>query len=166
MSKMKEKVIFPGTFDPITYGHRDLIERASLMFDVVIVAVAENKNKHPVFTLKERVEMARTTLATIKNVEIHGFNNLLIDFAKQQGAKALVRGLRVISDFEYEFQLANMNRRLDASVETIFLTPAEQYSFISSSLVREIASLGGDVSAFVHSSVEKELKIRLREHVK
>lgn len=158
---MSYKVIFPGTFDPITNGHRDLIERAATLFESVIVAVAENKRKAPFFSLKDRVAMAREVLKSYKNVEVCGFNNLLMDFAKQRGAKAIIRGLRVVSDFEYEFQLANMNRRLSPEIETLFLTPSEQYSFISSSLVREIADLGGDVSSFVHETVANLLKERM-----
>jgi len=159
---MKGKVVFPGTFDPITNGHRDLIERASRLFETVIVAVAENKRKSPFFSMQDRVAMAKDVLAHLKNVEICGFNNLLIDFALQKEARVIIRGLRVVSDFEYEFQLSNMNRRLNADIETLFLTPAEQYSFISSSLVREIASLGGDVSSFVHEKVARLLKERLK----
>ncbi len=159
---MKTKVIFPGTFDPITNGHRDLIERAARLFDTVIVAVAENKRKTPFFTLTERVNMAKTVLSTLKNVTVFGFDILLMDFAKQQNATAIIRGLRVVSDFEYEFQLANMNRRLNTEIETLFLTPAEQYSYISSSLVREIAALNGDVSSFVHKTVAKALKLRFK----
>ncbi len=157
---MKECVIFPGTFDPITHGHRDLIERAAKMFKQIIVAVAENKRKSPFFSLAERVEMAKKVLSPLTNVKVCGFNNLLIAFAKEKNALAIVRGLRVISDFEYEFQLANMNRHLDPNIETIFLTPSEPYSFISSSLVREIAALQGDVSSFVHESVAALLKER------
>lgn len=160
---MNERVVFPGTFDPITNGHRDLIERASKMFGHIIVAVAENKRKTPFFTLQERVEMARAVLAPFKNIEICGFNNLLMDFVKQKEARAVVRGLRVVSDFEYEFQLANMNRRLAPNIETVFLTPSEQYSFISSSLVREIAALDGDVSSFVHEKVAFHLKERFKQ---
>ncbi len=157
---MDYSVIFPGTFDPITNGHLDLIERAAKMFSKVIVAIAENKRKNPFFTLEERVDMAKTVLSHIKNVEVKGFGNLLADFTKACGAYAVVRGLRVVSDFEFEFQLANMNRRLYPEFETIFLTPSLQFSFISSTLVREIASLKGDVSPFVHTIVEKKLKER------
>ncbi len=157
---MKTKVVFPGTFDPMTNGHRDLIERAARMFGTVVVGIAENKRKSPFFSLTERVSMAKTILSPLNNVEVCGFGTLLMDFAKTKGATAIVRGLRVVSDFEYEFQLANMNRRLDAEIETLFLTPAEQYSYISSSLVREIASLGGDVSFFVHKVVADALKAR------
>ena len=161
---MKTKVIFPGTFDPMTDGHRDLIERATKLFGTVIVGIAENKRKSPFFSLSERVSMAETILAHLDNVEVCGFSTLLMDFAKKNGATAIIRGLRVVSDFEYEFQLANMNRRLDADIETLFLTPAEQYSYISSSLVREIASLGGDVSYFVHETVSDALKARFKTH--
>lgn len=155
---MNHTVVFPGTFDPITNGHQDLIERAGKMFGRVIVAIAENKKKSPLFSLDERVAMAKEVLAHITNVEVCGFNILLAEFSKQNNAKAIVRGLRVVSDFEYEFQLANMNRRLVPEIETLFLTPSEQYSFISSTLVREIASLNGDVTAFVHKIVAQKLK--------
>jgi len=157
---MNTQVIFPGTFDPITNGHRDLIERAAKMFERVIVAVAENKRKGPFFSLIERVAMVEKTLSHLSNVEICGFDNLLMDFARQKGAKIIIRGLRVVSDFEYEFQLSNMNRRLNAEIETLFLTPAEQYSFISSSLVREVAALGGKVAPFVHEAVAQLLERR------
>ena len=151
-------VIFPGTFDPITHGHKDLVQRAANLFKHVVVAIAANTRKGPKFTLEQRVMMAKEVLADVPEVEVCGFETLLIDFAKQKKAKAIIRGLRAVSDFEYEFQLANMNRRLCTDIETLFLTPAEQYSFVSSSLVTEIASLGGDVSAFVHPIVAKALK--------
>jgi len=154
---MNYSVIFPGTFDPITNGHRDLIERASKMFEKVIVAVAENKQKNPCFSLEERVKMTKIVLNHIQNIEVVGFNNLLVEFTREKEAKAVIRGLRVVSDFEYEFQLANMNRRLAPEIETIFLTPSEQFSFISSTLLREIAAHGGDVSSFVHQDVAKAL---------
>jgi pantetheine-phosphate adenylyltransferase len=153
-------VVFPGTFDPITNGHRDVIERASQMFDKVIVAIAENKRKSPFFSLDERVSMAKTVLHHLSNVEVWGFGNLLAEFSREKGVKAIIRGLRVVSDFEYEFQLANMNRRLEPDIETLFLTPSEQYSFISSTLVREIASLKGDVTSFVHEKVALKLQGR------
>jgi pantetheine-phosphate adenylyltransferase len=151
-------VIFPGTFDLITNGHQDLIERTAQLFDKVVVAVAANPRKIPTFSLQERVFLAAEVLKPLFNVEVCGFDNLLVDFAKQWDSRVLVRGLRAVSDFEYEFQLSNMNRRLSHDIETIFLTPAEKHAFISSSLVKEIASLGGDVSTFVHPSVEVALR--------
>lgn len=157
------KVVFPGTFDPITNGHVDLIERAAKMFSQVVVAVAENTRKGPHFDIKTRVALAKDVLSSYKNVEVQGFSSLLAHFVREQGAQAIIRGLRAISDFEYEFQLANMNRRLAPDIETIFLTPGEQYSFISSSLVTEIAQLGGDVSAFVPEAVVKILRQRFHK---
>ena len=151
--------IYPGTFDPITQGHTDLVERGARLFDRLIIGVAANPapGKHPLFVLEERVELARASLAHVQNVEIQGFDCLLINYARRIGARVIVRGLRAVSDFEYEFQLAGMNRRLYPGIETIFMTPAEQYAFISSSLVREVARLGGDVSAFVHPQVQAAL---------
>lgn len=160
---MTYTVIFPGTFDPITNGHQDLIKRAASLYQKVVVAIAENKLKKPFFSLEDRVDMARKSLQSLQNVEVHGFKNLLMDFANQHQAKVIIRGLRVVSDFEYEFQLANMNRKLNADIETLFLTPSEQYSFISSSLVREIAVLGGDVSKFVPKEVLTALNKRVKE---
>lgn len=154
-------VVFPGTFDPITNGHIDLIERASKLFSHVIVAVAKNTRKGPLFSLTERVEMAREALTHLSNVSVVGFEILLAEFAKQQGATAIIRGLRAISDFEYEFQLANMNRHLMPEVETLFLTPAEKYSFISSTLINEIAGLNGDISPFVPTMVAKKLQEKI-----
>lgn len=159
---MNRIVVFPGTFDPITNGHQDLIERATKMFDKVIVGIAENKQKNPCFSLEERINMAKTVLGSIKNVEVYGFNNLLVEFTRAQKASAVVRGLRVVTDFEYEFQLANMNRRLAPDIESIFLTPSEQFSFISSTLLREIAAHGGDVSSFVHPEVVQALIKRFK----
>jgi pantetheine-phosphate adenylyltransferase len=159
---MQITAVYPGTFDPITNGHTDLVERASRLFDRVIVAVAENAGKSAAFTLGERVAMAETALTGLPNVTVVGFDSLLVDFVRAQNAQVILRGLRAVSDFDYEFQLAGMNRRLAADVETLFLTPAEQYAFISSSLVREIAQLGGDVSAFVHESVRAALSNRMR----
>ena len=150
-------VIYPGTFDPITNGHTDLVERASRMFDKVIVAVAESPNKKPLFDLKERCDLAGEVLSHMKNVEIAGFNTLLAHFVREKNAQVLLRGLRAVSDFEYEFQLANMNRALAPEVESVFLTPHEKHSYISSTLVREIARLNGDVAQFVHPLVEKAL---------
>jgi pantetheine-phosphate adenylyltransferase len=146
-------VIYPGTFDPITNGHTDIIQRAAKMFDTVVVAIAGNASKTPIFPLAERVALAEEVLRHLPNVQVKGFDHLLVDFARELGAQYLLRGLRAVSDFEYEFQLASMNRHLAPELETLFLTPAEQYSYISSSLVREIARLGGDVQQFVHSNV-------------
>ena len=154
--------IYPGTFDPITNGHVDLVQRATRLFDKVIVAIAENAGKSPVMPLAERIALARDALTGIPNATVCGFSNLLIEFVKQQGASVITRGLRAVSDFEYEFQLASMNRHLDAEVETVFLTPAEQYSYISSSLVREIAKLGGDIGPFVPANVAAALRNRMR----
>ena len=151
-------VVYPGTFDPITNGHADIIARAARLFDRVILGVAANPGKQPVFGLEERVAMARAAIEGMPKVEIVSFRTLLMDFVREQGANAVLRGLRAVSDFEYEFQLASMNRRLAPEIETIFLTPAEQYAYISSSLVREIAALGGDVSEFVHPVVQRALR--------
>ena len=145
--------VYPGTFDPITRGHEDLVRRASALFDRVIVGVAESRSKRPFFTTDERVDMAREILAAYPNVEVRGFSCLLMDFMNQCNARIIVRGLRAVSDFEYEFQMAGMNRVLRPDVETVFLTPADQYMFISATMVREIASLDGDVSKFVQPSV-------------
>ncbi|MFZ5504859.1 MAG: pantetheine-phosphate adenylyltransferase [Pseudomonadota bacterium] len=145
--------VYPGTFDPITRGHEDLVRRAAAMFDRVIVGVAESRSKRPFFTTEERVDMAREILAAYPNVEVRGFSCLLMDFLSECQARIIVRGLRAVSDFEYEFQMAGMNRALRPDVETVFLTPADQYMFISATMVREIASLGGDVSKFVQPSV-------------
>lgn len=158
---MKITAIYPGTFDPITNGHTDLVERASRLFDKVIVSVAAVSGKNPVFNLDERVALAKDVLASLPNVEVCGFNILLVDFMREKGASVILRGLRAVSDFEYEFQLASMNRNLNPDIETMFLTPAEQYTYISSSLVREIASLGADVSPFVHEKVVAALKERI-----
>lgn len=152
--------VYPGTFDPITNGHSDLVQRACRLFDRVIVAVAVNPTKNPVFSLTERVELARLVLSDCENAEIRSFDSLLVRFAKDCGADVILRGLRAVSDFEYEFQLAGMNRHLAADLETLFLTPAEQFTFISSGLVREIAALGGDVDPFVHSEVKAALRRR------
>lgn len=149
--------IYPGTFDPITNGHLDLVARAAQLYDEIIIAVAENKTKTPLFSLTERVALAQTVTAEFQNVRVIGFDNLLVECAKQYGARVIMRGLRAVSDFEYEFQLAGMNRRLAPDLETVFLTPAEQYEFISSSMIREIARLKGDVSCFVAECVHQQL---------
>jgi len=155
--------VYPGTFDPITNGHTDLIHRAARLTERLIVAVAENPNKQPYFTLTERTEMARGAVRSLEleHIEVRSFRGLLIHFAQEMGARVLIRGLRAVSDFEHELQLAEMNRRLDPRIETLFLSPAAEYAVVSSSLVRELAALGGDVSPFVHHRVEAELKRRM-----
>jgi len=158
---MNVKALYPGTFDPITNGHSDLVARAAKMFDHVVVAVAESSGKNPMFDVEERVDLAKQVLAPIKNVNVVGFRNLLVHCLKDNDADIIVRGLRAVSDFEYEFQLAAMNRRLDPDVETIFLTPGEDYTFVSASLIREIAKLDGDVSPFVDPLVLKAIKGKL-----
>ena len=150
---MKNIAVYAGTFDPITFGHVDLVNRATSIFDRVIVAIAESPKKSPLFSLEERVELASAVLDQYKNVEVAGFNSLLLDFAAQHGANVILRGLRTVTDFDYEFQLASMNRHLNPNIESIFLMPSENYMYIASSLVREIASLGGDVKAFVPEPV-------------
>ena len=155
------KAVYPGTFDPLTRGHEDLVRRAATLFDKLVLAIADSKAKKPFFTLEERIAMAREVLGDMKNVEVVGFSSLLTEFVKKQGARVVLRGLRAVSDFEYEFQLAGMNRNLYPEMETIFLTPSEQHMFISATLVREIASLGGDVSKFVHPHIEKKLKAKV-----
>lgn len=162
MSGKHITAIYPGTFDPITNGHSDLVQRAAQIFDRVIVAVAANPGKAPAFDLAQRIALARTVLAEHANVEVCGFDSLLVEFTQARGAQVIVRGLRAVSDFEYEFQLAGMNRKLAPGIETLYLMPAEQYSYISSSLVREIAALGGRVADFVHPEVEAALHARRR----
>ncbi len=159
---MQTTAIYPGTFDPVTRGHADLVCRAARLFERVIVAVAKSTSKQTVFSLDERLAMAREVLAEYPNVEVCAFDGLLVEFARSRGATVILRGLRAVSDFEYEFQLAGMNRKLADDIETMFLTPAEQYTYISSSLVREIAALGGDVAPFVHDVVMAELENKLR----
>lgn len=158
MPKKPLIAVYPGTFDPITNGHADLVKRASKVFDTLIVAVADSTGKGPTFNVNKRIEMAKEVLSDIENVKVMGFSVLLADFVKEVKAKVILRGLRAVSDFEYEFQLASMNRRLIPNVETMFLTPAEQYSFISSSLVKEISKLDGNVSDFVNPLVQKALQ--------
>jgi pantetheine-phosphate adenylyltransferase len=152
--------VYPGTFDPITNGHSDLVRRASKLFGRIIVAIAKNTGKSPAFQLDQRVALVETVLKGVKNVEICSFDNLLVEFVQQNQGDVILRGLRAVSDFEYEFQLAGMNRRLAPDVETMFLTPAEQFAYISSGLVREIAALGGNVSEFVHPAVQAALSER------
>ena len=159
---MKVIALYPGTFDPITNGHTDLVRRAARLFDEVIIAVAANPQKKPLFNLSERVELARAVLADVKGVRVTGFDNLLVDCVRQHGANVILRGLRAASDFEYEFQLAGMNRRLAPEVETVFMTPSEQEMFISASLVKEIALLGGNVSEFVDARVAAAMAAKIR----
>lgn len=158
---MTNIAIFPGTFDPITLGHQDLIERAASIFDQVIVAVAENNIKKPLFGLNERITLAESAVRNVKNVKVAGFNNLLVEFAAQQNAKIIIRGVRIATDFEYELQLANMNKTLNPKIETLFLTPAENYSYVSSTLVKEICRLKGDINSFVNSTVKQALQDKL-----
>jgi pantetheine-phosphate adenylyltransferase len=160
---MNNKAIYPGTFDPITLGHEDLIRRAARLFDTVIVAVADSSAKRPFFTRDERVNMARTVLKDVKNVEVVGFSGLLMKFVRQNKARVVIRGLRAVSDFEHEFQLAGMNRGLYPDVETLFLTPGEQYMFVSATIVREISVLGGDVRKFVPPIVARRLKAKIKQ---
>ncbi|MEE9310346.1 MAG: pantetheine-phosphate adenylyltransferase [Cocleimonas sp.] len=153
----KQIALYPGTFDPITNGHIDLVQRAAKLFDTVIVSIAASSKKNPKFSLEERVDLAKKVLVDCPNVIVKGFDVLLIDFAREQKATVLIRGLRAVSDFEYEFQLASMNRNLAPDLESVFLMPADEHSFISSSLVKEVAALGGDVSKFVHPIVFEAL---------
>ena len=155
--------VYPGTFDPITNGHTDLVTRAARVFSKVIIAIAESPHKKPLFSLEERIRLAENEMAQLDNVEVVGFSNLLVEFVQQIGASVIVRGLRAVSDFEYEFQLASMNRHIAPSVETLFLTPDEDYSFISSSLVKEVARLNGDVSEFVCEEVQQAMTKRFQE---
>ncbi len=156
------KAVYPGTFDPLTRGHEDLVRRASRLFDTFVLGIADSRAKRTFFTLEERIGMAREVLADVKNVTIVGFSGLLTDFVRAQNARVVLRGLRAVSDFEYEFQLAGMNRALNPEFETVFLTPGEQHMFISATLVREIATLGGDVSKFVHPVVRANLAAKVK----
>ena len=160
---MRTTAVYPGTFDPITLGHEDLARRAARLFDRVILAVADSRAKRPFFTLDERVEMARDAVKDIRNVEVVGFSGLLMRFVQERGARVVVRGLRAVSDFEYEFQLAGMNRGMYPDVETVFLTPGEQFMFISATIVREISVLGGDTSKFVPPHVAERLKDKIKQ---
>ncbi|MEQ3695472.1 MAG: pantetheine-phosphate adenylyltransferase [Pseudomonadales bacterium] len=157
------RVVYPGTFDPITNGHTDLIERASRLFDEVVVAIAPNTKKNPLFTLEQRVSMVKEVTQHLPSVQVIGFEGLLVDVVRKNKATGVLRGLRAVSDFEYEFQLANMNRALAPEVESLFLTPADHLSYISSTLVREIAALHGDVTKFVHPKVAEALKLRFEQ---
>jgi len=158
----KNIAVYPGTFDPLTNGHEDLVRRAASLFGNVIVGIAESSSKRPFFCLDERVELAREVLKDLPNVEIKGFNCLLMEFMRQNKAQVILRGLRAVSDFEYEFQMAGMNRNLYPEVETVFLTPGEQYMFISATMVREIATLGGPVEKFVHPHVAQRLAEKIK----
>ena len=159
---MKRSAVYPGTFDPITNGHTDLVRRAASIFNRVVVAIAANPNKAPMFPLEKRVELTRAVLADLPNVEVMGYSGLTVDFARRNELFVIVRGLRAVSDFEFEFQLANMSRHLSREIETVFMTPQEQFTFISSTLVREIAVLGGDVSEFVHPLVQVAFRGKVR----
>jgi len=159
---MQKNVVYPGTFDPVTYGHIDLIERATRIFDHVTVAIAAGYHKTPFFSVDERVDMVREVFANNQKVEVHGFSSLLLNFMHEHDSRIILRGLRVVSDFDYEFQLAGMNRQLDPEIESLFLMPAENYTYVSSSFVREIAQLGGDVRKFVPPSVAARLAARLK----
>jgi len=156
------KAIYPGTFDPLTRGHEDLVRRASGLFDALVLGIADSRAKRTFFTLEERIGMARDVLGDVKNLTVVGFAGLLTDFVRAQNARVVLRGLRAVSDFEYEFQLAGMNRALNPEFETMFLTPGEQHMFISATLVREIATLGGDVSKFVHPVVREKLAAKVK----
>jgi pantetheine-phosphate adenylyltransferase len=160
---VNRSAVYPGTFDPITRGHEDLVRRAAGIFDRVVVAIAANPNKAPMFSSEERAELARDVLADLPNVQVVGYSGLTVEFAKREGIAVIVRGLRAVSDFEFEFQLANMGRHIAPGVETIFLTPKEHFTFISSTLVREIATLGGDVSQFVHPLVEAAFRRKVKK---
>ncbi len=162
---MTRKIVYPGTFDPVTRGHEDLVRRAARIFDEVVVAVAANASKRPFFSLEERVMMARESLTDLPGVRVVGFDGLLVDFVRQEGTHLVLRGLRAVSDFEYEFQLAGMNRSLYPDLETVFMTPGEQYMFLSASMVREIARLGGDVRPFVPPRIAERLAAKLNQNI-
>ena len=160
---MKTRAVYPGTFDPITRGHEDIVRRAASIFEHVVVAIAANPNKTPTFTIEQRVQLATGVLADLPNVEVVGYRGLTVQFAREREISVIVRGLRAVSDFEFEFQLANMGRHLQPDIETVFMVPKEKFTFISSTLVREIATLGGDIGSFVHPLVESAFKRRLAE---
>lgn len=160
---MNNKAVYPGTFDPMTLGHEDLVRRAARLFGHVVLAVADSRTKRPLFTLAERIDIARDALKDVKNVSVEGFSGLLMDFVRKHKATVVVRGVRAVSDFDYEFQLAGMNRKLHPDVETVFMTPGEEYMFLSATLVREISVMGGDVSKFVSPAVSARLKAKIRE---
>lgn len=159
---MKNIVVYPGTFDPITFGHMDIVDRAARIFDRVIVAIATSENKRPCFPVEERVRLAKEVLAHHRNVDVYGFGSLLLNFMQEHNANIILRGLRAVSDFEYEFQLAGMNRKMNSQIESLFLTPAENFTYISSGVVREIAQLDGDVTKFVPDAVSKALTKKFR----
>ena len=160
---MNNKAVYPGTFDPMTLGHEDLVRRAARLFDHVVLAVADSRTKRPMFTLAERIDMARDTLADVKNVSVKGFSGLLMNFVQEHGARVVMRGVRAVSDFDYEFQLAGMNRKLYPDVETVFMTPGEEHMFLSATLVREISVMGGDVSKFVSPMIAERLKTKIKD---
>jgi pantetheine-phosphate adenylyltransferase len=160
---MGRKAIYPGTFDPITLGHEDLVRRAARLFDEVVLAVADSRSKRPMFTLAERIDLARAALADVSNVTVVGFSGLLMHFVREQGAKVVLRGVRAVSDFDYEFQLAGMNRKMHPEIETVFMTPGEQHMFLSATLVREISILGGDVEKFVSPEIARRLKVKIKD---
>ena len=161
---MKVKAIYPGTFDPLTNGHSDLVLRAARLFDSVVVGVASNPSKQPLFSLEERVQLAELAFADCCNVQVIGFSGLLAQFAKEQHAQVLLRGVRAVADYEYEFQLASMNRQLNPELDSLFMTPSEKNTFISSTLVKEVCRHGGDISSFVPAHVEQALKAKFRKH--
>jgi pantetheine-phosphate adenylyltransferase len=160
---MNKKAVYPGTFDPMTLGHEDLVRRAARLFDHVVLAVADSKTKKPLFTLAERIDMARNTLKDVKNVTVEGFSGLLMQFVREHDALVVLRGVRAVSDFDYEFQLAGMNRKMHPEVETVFMTPGEEYMFLSATLVREISVMGGDVSKFVSPAIAGRLKAKIKD---
>lgn len=160
---MNRKAVYPGTFDPMTLGHEDLVRRAAGLFDHVVLAVADSKTKRPLFTLAERIDMARDALSDVKNVTIEGFSGLLMQFVREHNARVVLRGVRAVSDFDYEFQLAGMNRKMHPEVETVFMTPGEEYMFLSATLVREISVMGGDVSKFVSPVIAARLKAKIKD---